>query len=71
MEISIEFKQKPKNTFDITIERERELIDGSPEPTSFDDDERKQIRDTFRSMVIELYNEYIPSGDEIDTGEED
>ena len=71
MEVSIEFKRKPKNTFDITIEREREIIDGSPEPTSFDPEERKEIRDTFRSMVIELYNEYIPSADDIDTDEED
>lgn len=63
MEISIEFKQKPKNTFDISIDREQEIRDGVPEPDTFDEDRQTSVRDSFRDMVIELYNQYIPETD--------
>jgi len=66
VEISIEFKQKPKETFDISIENEYETTEDEREETSFDPEYRKEVRDTFRDLVVRLYGEYVDMPNLID-----
>lgn len=66
VEISIEFKQKPKETFDISIETEYETTEEGREEISFDSEHRKEIRDTFRDLVVRLYGEYVDMPNLID-----
>jgi hypothetical protein len=67
VEIAIEFKQEPRSSFDISIEQEYETVDeGEREPTTFDDTRRKEIRNTFRNLIIELYGEKVDLPDLIE-----
>ena len=67
VEIAIEFKQEPRSSFDISIEQEYETVDeGEREPTTFDDIRRKEIRNTFRDLIIELYGEKVDLPDLIE-----
>lgn len=66
VEIHIAFKQKPKETFDISIENEYGTTEDGREETSFDPEYRKQVRDTFRDLVVRLYGEYVDMPDLID-----
>lgn len=60
MQIRIAFKKKPKNTYDISIAKEEEIIDDSYETTSFDEELVNETRDEFRDMVVRLYADYLP-----------
>jgi len=67
VEIAIEFKQEPRSSFDISIEQEYETVDeGEREPTTFEDSRRKEIRDTFRNLIIELYGQKVDLPDLIE-----
>ncbi len=57
--LSIEFKGKPKYSFDINIKAEFENIDGEKRKTSFDRNFELKIRNNFRDMVMELYKDKL------------
>lgn len=59
--IQIAFKKKPKNTCDVSIEREQEIVDDGYEKTSFDEGLLNETRDEFRDMVMSLYADYLPN----------
>lgn len=59
VEILIEFKKKPKETFDVSVENEYDSLEDGREETIFESDRRKEIRDTFRDLIIELYGQYV------------
>lgn len=64
--IRIAFKKKPKNTCDISIEKEQEIVDDNYEPTSFDEEVLEKTRDEFRDMVVRLYADYLPDEMELE-----
>lgn len=60
VELSVEFKQGGRQTFDICIEGEYELNgEGEREPDTFTPEFREGIRSQFRDAIINLYGRYV------------
>lgn len=59
VEIGLEFKEKPRETFDITIENEFRNTSDGREEMDFSQAYRRQTRDLFRDTVIEIFGELV------------
>lgn len=55
IEIKISFKENPRDAFDIEIKKEYEIIDDVAKTATFDDSFVEDVRDDFRSMILEIY----------------
>ncbi|APX98397.1 helix-hairpin-helix domain-containing protein [Natronorubrum daqingense] len=58
VEISVKFKQKGRNAFDLSINKEYELVDGDRKREPFSPNFRDQTRREFRDAVVDLYGEF-------------
>jgi hypothetical protein len=58
MEIELQFKQRPKTTFDLSIVEEYERRDDGYETGNLGSDKRQNTRKQFRSSIVDLYGEY-------------
>lgn len=66
VEISLRFKEKGRNAFDLSISNEYELVDGGKKEDPFGLQFRKKTRRQFRDAVVDLYGDYKDMPDLID-----
>ena len=57
VDVGVEFKEKPRETFDITIESEYKKTEDGRKDGDFSPDFRDETRDLFRDVVIEIFGE--------------
>lgn len=66
IELELQFKQRPKTTFDLSIVEEKERVEDGDAPGNLGSDKREETRNLFRSSVVDLYGEYTDQSALID-----